>query len=841
MDLRALSPDPIDPSGNLRRRLDDPALPLGATAVASLALGRDLARQFSGIGWTLAAGVSTNAGIHLVDSRRGLDPDGVVGQPPQSPGPGSGPLVATPSGHVHLKWLLAGKASMDVSRPGRTGIRLDGSADVRAGAYLAFPAERTLGEAMAEGMAGLPLIFDPRDLAALDVGDACFVELGGRLTTRIEVDWAGLLAGPLGPLRSLAVSGAPLDFALDVNAGARVELALEDSFRLAFAGLGEGWVRVALHRADSRAFSLGAGLRLEAGFSDPEAARAVLAAVGAGLLAPVRQALGTVDAAISDALAGVDDCLASLRARIGQQSASLDQYFDAHGLQRGLARIARLQSQVEAAARVDAALAERLSVPLDQAAAILEAIDGLADDLARRLGDRLDASIEALGLPALAEDARAAVAGLLERLDRIEAGLAEVAGHRIRLGLDYSYRRVATGSSLFEADLDTSATAFEDWHARLLALDLTPLIDASVDASLGIRPRLYLHSRSESRRSALGLGLGEIADRSFWGRDWLEVERHAATDLPGGRLRREHSLVLLGHRGHEDRLFNTARCRGDFDARLEREDDAPGRWRHTLGLRLESSTPVAGADWLHAAADFGALWGIVPEGGVDALAEALGETGALGEPAGLTVTLVLGNAVFAEPRFLQTLASLDDATAASAFAAALPTLPHLPQRRDPAARRAAYASAMRVVTGTAGIDLGRRDRIAKGIAQRLVGADARLRDFERRADPGSVAHIIRSPSGGRVEGCLRELRQAGTRLGQLSGPAHGGPEERRGLLQALVGLDLGWINRFVLRWQGVLLRQIALSSGVDPEAIEARLVLTIGSGQEARQHVLVGR
>lgn len=840
MDLRALSPDPIDPSGNRLRRLDDPALPLGATAVASLALGRDLARQFSGVGWTLAAGVSTSAGIHLVDSRRGRDPDGIVGEPPHTPGPGPGPLLATPPGHVHLKWLLTGKAGMDVSKPGSTGIRLDGTAELRAGTYLAFPADRTLGEAMAAGVAGLPLIFDVHDLAVLGEGDACFVELGGRLTTRIDVDWAGLLAGPLGPLRSLAVPGAPLDFALDVSAGARMELALEDSFRLVFAGLGAGWVRVALHRADSRAFSLGAGLRLEAGFSDPEAARAVLAAVGAGLLAPVRQALGTVDAAISDALASVDACLASLHARIGQQSDALDRYFDEHGLQRGLARVARLQSQADAVARVDARLAERLSIPLDQAVVILEAIDGLADDLARRVGDRLDATIDALGMPALAEDARAAVAGLLERLDRIEAGLAEVAGHRIRLGLDYSYRRVATGSSLFEADLDTSAATFEDWHARLLALDLTPLVAASVDAVPGVRPRRYLHARSDSRRSALGLGLGEIADRSFWGRDWLEVERHVATDLPGRGLRREHSLVLLGHRGHEDRLFNTVRCRGDFDARLERVDDAPGRWRHTLGLRLENSTPVVGTDWLHAAADFAALWGIVPEGEVDALADALRETGALGEPAGLTVSLVLGNAVFAEPRFLQALAALDDATAASALAAALPTLPHLPQRRDPAARRAAYASAMRVATGTAGIDLGRRDRIAKGIAQRLVGADTRLRDFERRADPGSVAHIICSPSGGRVEGCLRELRQAGARLAQLSGPAHGGPDERGHLLQALVGLDLGWINRFVLRWQGVLLRQLALSSGADPASIEARLVLAIGSGATARQHVLVG-
>lgn len=832
MKLEPLLDSAREGADNLRRDLGDPALPRGRDPALQFALAESISGRFGQAGWRLAAGVSGRAAVHVFETASDTDPDRIFGPARKGESTVQRPVLHPRTGVAYLKYVLDGDAEADANaRSGPARIKLAGDATVAAGAYVPVPRKGTLQQALSGRGADIPWVLDAGDVRAMRPGEACFIALGGELSAALDIEWASVFAGPLGALGELSTSGAPLQLAVDASLGLAFRFSVEDSFRLAFVRTNDG-IRAVLHRAGSDAFRMSAEAGMTVRFAQPDAAREVLSQVAASLLGPAQQPLREVVAALDQALGAYDAALARIHATLGGAAAQLDAWFDARGLARALERLDRLQAIAADVGRVAPVFAQRLELTLAQAEAVLDALDRLAADLAQRLGARIDALLEPLRLPPLLEAPREAAAGLLARLDRIEAALLEVAGKRIEAALTLDYQRLDADALVFDADLDPDSNAFAGRHADLLALRLDRLlVDAGRDDG-AVSLRLFLHEQKLRRRFSLGLALGSgLRDVARSGHEWTFVERRVR-DEGNGALRVRQSTTLKGYRGHEEAFIGSAaHCRGDFDARLRRDDSAPARWRFALSLEFGSRTPRIGRPWLHAAADFGATWGVVAEHEVDALRERLAGIDTRGKPVEVELSLAFGNAAFDNAAFLKAWAEANADILAGALAVALPVVGNLPQRQTPALRRAAYGSALRALAGSEGVDLRNAGAIARHVARNLADATPALRAFEARVPApflGTVAQVATHPkAGGRIDGNLRGFLQAGTLLRGATGPATGEAPERERILSALHGLDLGWINRFVLRWQGALLLQLARTSGVPAAAIRPRLALVV--------------
>src|SRR5213075_1379479 len=97
-----------------------------------------------------------------------------------------------------------------------------------------------------------------------------------------------------------------------------------------------------------------------------------------------------------------------------------------------------------------------------------------------------------LQLPSLLKQPLAALRGLLERLDRLEALLGEAASQRVQLGVDFEYRRVAQDEAFFTGVLGREHADFSRLHAQLLALDLAAVLEASRHGGSGIALESFL-------------------------------------------------------------------------------------------------------------------------------------------------------------------------------------------------------------------------------------------------------------------------------------------------------------------------------------------------------------
>src|SRR5690606_7486260 len=159
---------------------------------------------------------------------------------------------------------------------------------------------------------------------------------------------------------------------------------------------------------------------------------------------------------------------------------------------------------------------------------LLQQLDALPAQMATRLQDRLDAILQPLALPPLLQQSRDAAAGLLQRLDRIEAALLELADTRIKAAIGLDYERLATGAALLDVDLDLRSPEFSGRHADLLALRLDRVLVDSTRDGAGVALRLFLHQQRLRRRFSLGLALGsELVDMARSGNEWVLVDRRA--------------------------------------------------------------------------------------------------------------------------------------------------------------------------------------------------------------------------------------------------------------------------------------------------------------------------
>jgi hypothetical protein len=164
----------------------------------------------------------------------------------------------------------------------------------------------------------------------------------------------------------------------------------------------------------------------------------------------------------------------------------------------------------------------------------------------------------------------------------------------------------------------------------------------------------------------------------------------------------------------------------------------------------------------------------------------------------------------------------------AALATALQRIEGFAERCDIGARRAAYARSVEVLLGTTGVDLRDSDGVGAFVARELRTREAALRDFEAQRDPpapGSVADISRRT--GSLLGLFREFRQAAALERFRSAASPGGNADRKQIEKALAGWDLAWRDRYPLRWQLALLRQLAAETGVPMHALGARLKLVL--------------
>ena len=819
-------------AANLDRPLLDPRQPRGATPALSLALDQHWRGALGGREWRFRAGVAGAAAVSILAGENDVDADHVFGAPTRKHG--HPPLLAPAPGRAWLKLTANGEAGGNLGRRnGHAGIAFSGQGDLRLGAYLRAEPAHSLREALASRRGAGVFALDAGSVRRLGVDDACFVALGGTLSARVEVDWADALAVPLPALATLASDGRVPALALDARASVAVDFELSDSFRLVFVGRDADRIGVQLRRSADRAFALRAEASARARLASPDIAREFLADVAAQLLGLSPTQFAKLRTDLAQLLTLADDASSLLRVQLAKAGASFDAALDDTGLPLAQRRLAQLRALVTLALVADReAPAAALGLPLSQLAAVLERIDQLGATLAARLGTRLDALLSRWQAPALAQQPLAALRFLLSWLDRVEAALVAAASRRIEAGIDFEYQRVSSEEALFSAVLGRAHADFEGLHAALLGLDLARVLEASRQPGSGVALESFLHQKTLKRSLSLGLDLGGFySDRDSATREWSESLRILPDAAAPQGQRRERRVALKGNRTRVEAAFGSRSLwRGDFAADFASADAGGnnGRWRFALALGFRSVSPAASEAWLRGAADYAALFGVVPESGVEALGGRLLATGASGKLASVELSLVLRPEAFEHDGFLRAFAQVDEADMRTALATALQRIEGFADRCDIARRRAAYARAVEVLLGTTGVDLRDTDGVGAFVARELQSPDATLRAFEAQRDPpspGAVADISRRT--GSMLGLFREFRQAAALDRFRDAATPGGSADRKQIEKALAGWDLAWRDRYPLRWQLALLRQLAAGTGVPAAALEARLKLLV--------------
>jgi hypothetical protein len=830
MDLDALIAQLPAQAANLDRPLLDPRQPRGATPALALALEQDWRGTLGDGEWRFRSGVAGAAAVAIFAGEGDTDADHVFGAGAKKPG-GAAPLLAPAPGRAWLKISASGEARGKLGRSnGHTGLAFSGQGELRLGAYLRAEPTHSLRDALASRRGAGVFALDPASVRRLGVDDACFVAVGGTLSARVEVDWADALALPL---VDLEIDGQVPVLAVDARASVAVDFELSDSFRLVFVGRDPERVGVQLQRHADSAFALRAQAGVVARLANPDIARDLLADLAGQLLGVAPAQLARLRADLAQLLALSDDAGSLLRLELAKAGAGFDALVDEAGLPLARRRLAQLRALVALAGVADRdAAAAKLGVPLQRLAALFERLDTLGATLAKTLGTRLDALLARWSAPAFAKQPLAALHALLAWLDRVEGALVAAASRRVEAGIDFEYRRIASNEVLFAAVLGRAHPDFAQLHGALLGLDLARALEATRHPGSGIALESFLHQKTVKRSVSLGFDLGGFySDRDSATREWAESLRILPDAAAPGGQRRERRVALKGNRTRVETAFGSRSLwRGDFAADFASTDAGGnnGRWRFALALGFRSASPAASEAWLRGAADYAALFGVVPEGEVESLGDRLQATGAPGKLASVELSLALSPEAFEHDGFLRAFAQVDEAAMRAALATALQRIEGFAERCDIGARRAAYARSVEVLLGTTGVDLRDCDGVGAFVARELRTREAALRDFEAQRDPpapGSVADISRRT--GSLLGLFREFRGAAALERFRNAASPGGSADRKQIEKALAGWDLAWRDRYPLRWQLALLRRLATDSGVPAQALSARLKLVV--------------
>lgn len=206
--------------------------------------------------------------LQVLNDEDDPDPEGVVGVNPPAGAPRF--LLGFERDRPRVVYRLQGKLHLE-GEGTLAGVGLGGLAEgeVRLADYRAHPRNTSLEEAVTRDLRRPRFAFAPEQVLRIGPGEALVLARRGRLETSIDASLADTLTFGLERLSAGLGLAQPLALAVDVGIRVFARVGADDDFRLVFAGLADGGVRVEVRKAESRQGSAGFEVGAEVYFDDP--------------------------------------------------------------------------------------------------------------------------------------------------------------------------------------------------------------------------------------------------------------------------------------------------------------------------------------------------------------------------------------------------------------------------------------------------------------------------------------------------------------------------------------------------------------------------------------------
>ena len=235
--------------------------PLGDPAVGPALVDAVVAADQSFAGKAITVSLGGTLSIRAFNSEDDEDEDGVLGEPAdEAPGGGLAPQLRLTPNDAFVKYRCAAtvKATAAGTALGSLGFDFEGSAELVLADYQRHPRTADTRTAVFEGLTALRSSLRLADvLDELRPNEAVSQQLVGRLSAGVEVSWADMFSGPIGPVARLAGTAAPL--LINVSAGATLSarVSLTDDFILVISRESDDRWRVGVRKARTRDAALG--------------------------------------------------------------------------------------------------------------------------------------------------------------------------------------------------------------------------------------------------------------------------------------------------------------------------------------------------------------------------------------------------------------------------------------------------------------------------------------------------------------------------------------------------------------------------------------------------------
>jgi hypothetical protein len=261
--------------------------PLGDPAVGPSLVDAVVAADQSFAGKAITVSLGGTLSIRAFNSADDEDEDGVLGEPSdEAPGGALAPQLRLTSADAFVKYRCAAtvKATAAGTALSSLGFDFEGSAELVLADYQRHPRTADTRTAVLRGLTALRSSLRLADvLDELRPNEAVSQQLLGRLSAGVEVSWADVFSGPIGPVARLAGTATP--FLVKVSAGATLSarVSLTDDFILVFARESDDRWRVGVRKARTRDAAIGLDLGVDVQL-DRTQLEAVVGAVIDGVL-----------------------------------------------------------------------------------------------------------------------------------------------------------------------------------------------------------------------------------------------------------------------------------------------------------------------------------------------------------------------------------------------------------------------------------------------------------------------------------------------------------------------------------------------------------------------------
>jgi hypothetical protein len=261
--------------------------PLGDASVDVRVLDTSLGSSQSFGGPTLAVNVRGDLKVRAFNSSDDEDEDGVLGAPDaRIPAGALPPQLPLGDETAYLKFQA--EAGIKAAVAGRTldalGFQIAGAAELVLSDYHRHSRTEPTRAAVARDLKNLRTSLRLEDVLALEPGEAVAQQVAGRLSASVELSWADIFTGSIGPLSRLLGTGAPILVKLTAAATFNATVSFSDDFVLVFSRVDAGLWRIGLRKARTRQAALGLALGVEVQVPEPQQIEAILGPVVDGVI-----------------------------------------------------------------------------------------------------------------------------------------------------------------------------------------------------------------------------------------------------------------------------------------------------------------------------------------------------------------------------------------------------------------------------------------------------------------------------------------------------------------------------------------------------------------------------